>query len=138
MRKIFFLLSAVAVIAACSCSEAGGGDAAARAAKEYYDSLFAGNAGYFVRGTYLADTIPPDYHRGLEDNAMMFAARQNEEHRGIKEIRVMRCTNDTVSVKGGTSKVYTSNAFLVFCYGDSLNEEIVVQMIKHKGRWLMR
>ena len=50
-----------------ACSEEHKNDiAAAKAAKEYYDSLLAGNYAYFVRGMYLADTIPDGYREELE------------------------------------------------------------------------
>ncbi len=122
-----------------ACSEEHKNDmAAAKAAKEYYDSLLAGNSEFFVRGMYLADTIPDGYREELEANARMFVARQNEEHHGIHEVRIMNCVNDTLKVAGKQHSVHTANAFLVFCFGDSLNEEVVVPMVEHKGRWLMR
>lgn len=137
MRKILVLLTAIVILTACSGSGQPEGDVAAHAAKEYYDSLFAGNAKYFVRGMYMAGTIPDDYRSQLEANAKMFVARQNDEHHGVKEVRILNCVNDTVTLKDKSSKVHMANAFLVFCFGDSLNEEVVVRMIEHKGRWLM-
>lgn len=138
MRKIFLLISVSLVLLFGSCSEEQKQDAAAYAAKEYYDSLLAGNAAYFVRGMYLPDTIPDDYREQLETNARMFLARQREEHHGIYDVRVLNCVNDTVPTADKRSHVRIANAFLVLCFGDSLNEEIVVPMIEHKGRWLMR
>lgn len=137
MRKILVLLTAIVILSGCSGSEQPERDVAAHVAKEYYDSLFAGNAAYFVAGMYKADTIPDDYRRQLEANAKMFVARQNEEHHGVKDVRVLNCVNDTVALKDKPSKVHMANAFLVFCFGDSLNEEVVVRMIEHNGRWLM-
>ena len=87
---------------------------------------------------YLPDTIPPSYREQLEANASMFAGRMNEEHRGVKEVRLMRCINDTVTDDGKRLSVRTAEAYLVLCFGDSLNEEVVVPMIHHGGRWLMR
>lgn len=121
-----------------SCSEEQNTDAAAHAAKVYYDSLVAGNNSYFVRGMYLPDTIPAGYREQLEANANMFMARMTQEHGGVKDVSIMNCVNDTVVSADGRISVHTANAFLVLRFGDSLNEEIVVPMIEHKGRWLMR
>lgn len=139
MRKLIILIFSFLVLGFFSCSkERKPDDAAARAAKEYYDSLFARNYAYFVRGMYLPDTIPSGYREQLEANASMFVGRMNEEHHGVSDVRIMRFVNDTVASPGCKSVVRTSNVFLVLCLGDSLNEEIVVPMVHHKGRWLMR
>lgn len=138
MRKIFILICVCAMLSLGSCTEKVRDDAAAHAAKEYYDSLVAGNVAHFIRGTYLPDTIPDSYREQLEDNARMFIARMNDEHHGINEVRILNCVNDTIAGKDGKSSVHTANAFLVLCFGDSLNEEIVVPMVEHRDRWLMR
>ena len=103
---------------------------AARAAKEYYDTLLAGHAATFVGGMYLPDSIPDSYRRQLEANAKMFIARQKDEHGGICDVKILNCVND--------SQATTANAFLLLTFVDSLREEIVVGMVKHQGRWLMR
>lgn len=122
-----------------ACSEEHKNDiAAAKAAKEYYDSLLAGNAAFFVRGMYIADTIPDGYREELEANAKMFVKRMKDEHHGIREIRIMNCVNDTIRVGNTDKLVHAADAFLVFCFGDSLNEEVVVPMVSHKDVWLMR
>lgn len=139
MRKLIILIFSFLALGFFSCSkERKPDDAAARAAKEYYDSLFARNYAYFVRGMYLPDTIPSGYREQLEANASMFVGRMNEEHHGVSDVRIMRFVNDTVASPGCKSVARTSNVFLVLCLGDSLNEEVVVPMIHHKGRWLMR
>lgn len=139
MRKLFLLISACFALSFFSCSgEKKPDDAAARAAKEYYDSLFAKNYAYFVNGMYLSDTIPPSYREQLEANASMFVGRMETEHRGVSGVRIMRFVNDTIVSSDKKSHVHTSDVFLVLCFGDSLNEEIVVPMVHHKGRWLMR
>ena len=139
MRKLIILIFSFLALGFFSCSkERKPDDAAAWAAKEYYDSLFAKNYAYFGRGMYLPDTIPSGYREQLEANASMFVGRMNEEHHGVSDVRIMRFVNDTVASPGSKSVVRTSNVFLVLCLGDSLNEEVVVPMIHHKGRWLMR
>lgn len=139
MRKIFFVIFTFCVFMFFACSEEHKNDiAAAKAAKEYYDSLLAGNYAYFVRGMYLADTIPDGYREELEANAKMFVERVKEEHHGIREVRIMNCVNDTIHIEKTDKSVHASEAFLVFCFGDSLNEEVVVPMVFHKNCWLMR
>lgn len=138
MRKIFLFISACLFLTFVSCSKEQDADVAARVAKEYYDSLLAGNAAYFVRGMYLPDTIPDSYREQLEANARMFVARQDEEHHGIRDIRILNCVNDTILSADKRGSIHAANAFLILCFGDSLNEEIVVRMIEHKGRWLMK
>ena len=139
MRKLLLFISACFALSFFSCSgEKKPDDAAARAAKEYYDSLFAKNYAYFVRGMYLPDTIPPAYREQLEANASMFVGRMESEHHGVCDVRIMRFVNDTVASPDKKSHVHTSDVFLVLCLGDSLNEEVVVPMLYHKGRWVMR
>ena len=50
----------------------------------------------------------------------------------------MNCVNDTIHIEKTDKSVHAAEAFLVFCFGDSLNEEVVVPMVFHKNRWLMR
>ena len=139
MRRLVFVIFAFIAVSFFSCSEEQKpDDAAARAAKEYYDSLFAKNYAYFVRGMYLPDTVPAGYREQLEANASMFVGRMSEEHHGVNDVRIMRFVNDTVASPDKKSYVRTSEVFLVFSLGDSLNEEVVIPMIHHNGRWLMR
>lgn len=139
MRRLIVVIFSFLTLTFFSCSgEKKPDDAAARAAKEYYDSLFSKNYAFFVRGMYLPDTIPDSYREQLEANASMFAWRMDKEHHGVHEVRIMRFVNDTVVSADKKSHVRTADVFLVFCLGDSLNEEVVVPMIHHNGRWLMR
>ena len=139
MRKLIFIIIACFSLSFFSCSkQQKPDDAAARAAKEYYDSLFAGNYACFVRGMYLPDTIPGNYREQLEANASMYVGRMEEEHRGVSGVNIIRFANDTIVSADKKSHVRTSDVYLMFHLGDSLKEEVVVQMIQHKGRWLMR
>ncbi|MBR7171521.1 MAG: hypothetical protein IKD19_04860, partial [Prevotella sp.] len=55
---------------------------------------------------------------------------QEKEHGGIREVRAVKAEKD--SLRGYT------NAFLVLCFGDSVNEEVVIPMIEHDGTWRIR
>ncbi len=139
MRKLLFFISICFALSFFSCSDGQkADDAAARAAKGYYDTLFAKDYACFVRGMYLPDTIPPGYREQLEANASMFVGRMENEHRGVNGVKILRFVNDTVVSADKKSHVRISDVFLVLHFGDSLKEEIVVPMIFHKGRWLMR
>lgn len=123
---IFFL-----VFILCSCSkEIDQGEVAARVAKQYYDTLLEGNYEAFVDGTYKQDSIPKRYKELLIDNAKMFIEQQQDEHKGIKEVRIIRYKADTVAK--------TADVFLLFVYGDSTSEQTIIPMIKSKGNWMMK
>ena len=63
-------------------------------------------------------------------NLRQFMAQQEEVHHGIREVRISNVQTDTAQ------KV--TNVFLVLCFGDSVNEEIVVPMVERQGRWRMK
>jgi len=132
MRKA--VVSAVcAVVAVClSCSDKKEEYTAGHAAKEYYEMLFAGDCAGFTDAMYFADSVPAAYREQLIANAAMFVERQKEMHGGVRRVQVLGCKTDTASA--------TAQAFLLFCYADSLKEEVVVPMIMKEqgGRWLMR
>ena len=138
MRKILFIISVGIVLLSVSCRKEQQADAALLSAKQYYDSLVAGNNAFFIRATYLPDTIPTSYREQLETNAKMFMARQTDEHKGITAVDTVACVHDTIPAKGDRPAIHTANAFLMLTFGDNEKEEIVVPMIEHDGRWLMR
>ena len=106
MRKLLIIINACFLLLFFSCSDRQKpDDAAARAAKEYYDSLFAGNYACFVRGMYLPDTIPGNYREQLEANASMFVGRMDEEHHGVSSVDVIRFVNDTIDDSLGRQEV---------------------------------
>ena len=131
MRRLpfVFILTVLASVVACH-SRLEPGDVAAQAAKQYYEYLLQGKYELFVDGMNQPDTIPGSFREQLITNAKMFVGQQKEEHRGIREIRI-------VNAKADTAK-RVANVFLVFTYGDSTNEEIVVPMVMRKGIWYMR
>ena len=65
-----------------------------------------------------------------EVNLRQFMAQQEEAHHGIREVRISNVQTDTAQ------KI--TNVFLVLCFGDSVNEEIVVPMVERQGRWRMK
>lgn len=113
-----------------SCSRRDGAEVAGRVAKQYYEGLLRGDYDGFVDGTWQAEPIPAGYRSQLVDNAKMFVERQQQEHRGILEVRVANAEVD--------AQPSLANVFLVFCYGDSTAEEVLVPMVQHDGIWYLR
>lgn len=128
MKKLFYFF--VALLAVACSSGPDPGEVAAQAAKEYYTQLLAGKYEHYVDGFYRPDSIPPSYRRQLIDNAKMFVGQQKDERRGILDVRVVNAVADTTK--------RSANVFLIFAYGDSTSEEVVVPMVQHRGVWYMR
>ena len=103
---------------------------AAHDAKAYYDRLLAGDHAGLVAGHYEHDKIPDSYRKQLEDNARMFVAQQEQEHRGIKKVKILDAKADTLK--------HVANVYLIFEYGDSTREEVCVPMVEKKGVWYTR
>ena len=134
MRK-FAVIVLLAVLAACGSATKE--ELASLAAKGYYDHLIHGEYEQFYEGmdqrtlsdgTTLSDEAA--YRSQMLDNLRQFMARQAQEHRGVLEVRVSNATTDTVQ--------QLTNVFLVLCFADSTNEEIVVPMVERDGAWRMK
>ena len=134
MRK-FAVIVLLAVLAACGTATKE--ELASLAAKGYYDHLIHGEYEQFYEGmdqrmlsdgTTLSDEAA--YRSQMLDNLRQFMARQAQEHRGVLEVRVSNATTDTVQ--------QLTNVFLVLCFADSTNEEIVVPMVERHGAWRMK
>lgn len=128
MKKLLYLFVAMVIVACTSSLDEG--EVAARAAKEYYGYLLQGNIASFVDGHYRPDSIPDTYREQLITNTKMYVNQQNEEHRGIKDIRIVDAKTDM--------QKHAANVFLVLSYGDSTSEEIVIPMVESGGVWYLR
>jgi len=121
----------VAIITLCllaACSHSPSRDEAGEQALAYYQALLDGRYADFVAGLDTGDSIDTDYRTQLEANARLFMERQQQEHAGIRSVRLLSTRGDSL----------TAQSFLVFCFGDSANEQVVVPMVKRGNRWLMR
>ena len=123
---LFFLLIALFT----SCSTPSREELASLAAKGYYQHLIDGDYDHFLEGRVMADSLPDDYRSQLIDGYAQFLAQQQKARGGINEVRVSRAFTDS-------TQQYTS-VLLVLCYGDSTTEEVVVPMVEHNGRWMMK
>ena len=117
--------------AVLGCSQPTPEELASLAAKGYYDHLIHGEYEQFMEGIDQHGYMDQDDYRAqLLDCYQQFMAQQETAHRGILEVRVSNAKTDTI-------QKYT-NVFLVLCYGDSTNEEIVVPMVERQGSWRMK
>lgn len=131
MKHLFSVILLFVLVSLAGCkSEPTAADIAAQAAKQYYVSLLHGKYDQFVDGQFQPDRIPGSYREQLIANAKMFIGQQKEEHRGIREVRILNAKADTTH--------HVADVFLVFAYGDSTNEEIVIPMVEYKGVWYMK
>ena len=106
-----------------SCGNPTAEEMASLAAKGYYQHLINGEYEQFLRGKDGLDKGSEEqYWSQLVDNCHQFIRQQEQAHRGIHELRVVKYTN----------------VFMMLCFGDSTNEEIVVPMVERDGRWYMR
>ena len=132
-RLVGLVLLVFLVVLGGGCGGATPEDMASLAAKGYYEHLMRGEYRQFLEGKYFVplDTIGTiDRMEEHEVNLRQFMAQQEKEHHGIREVRISNAKTDTVQ------KV--TNVFLVLCYGDSINEEIVVPMVEREGKWRMK
>ena len=128
MRKLVVLVI-LAILAACGSATKE--ELASLAAKGYYDHLIHGEYEQFYEGMDQRELTGEAASRSqMLDNLRQFMARQEKEHHGVLEVRVSNVTIDTVQ--------QFTNVFLVLCFGDSTNEEIVVPMVERNGSWRMK
>lgn len=114
-----------------SCGNPTAEEMASLAAKGYYEHLIHGEYEQFLQGKVgLNKHSEQEYWNQLRDNCHQFVHQQEQAHRGIYEVRVVNAKTDTL-------QKYT-NVFMMLCFGDSTNEEIVVPMVERDGRWYMR
>ncbi len=124
------LWAIVALIIVMACSGATPEEMASLAAKGYYDHLIHGEYEQFLEGKNGADSLPDDYREQLLTSYRQFMAQQEHAHHGIREVRISRASTDTLR--------HLTSVFLVLCYGDSINEEIVVPMVEQDKGWRMK
>lgn len=113
-----------------ACSNPTPEELASLAAKGYYDHLLKGEYNHFLEGKDGGDSFPDAYREQLLASYKQFMALQEKEHHGIREIRISNAQTDTI--------LKYTNVFLVLCFGDSTNEEVVVPMVERQGSWRMK
>ena len=130
MRKLVYLVLLVFLAQWAACSSPTREELASLAAKGYYQHLIEGDFDHFLEGRVMADSLPDDYRSQLIDGYSQFLAQQVKARGGINEVRISRAYTDS-------TQQYTS-VLLMLCYGDSTSEEVIVPMVEHNGRWIMK
>ena len=130
MRKLVYLVLLVFLAQWAACSSPTREELASLAAKGYYQHLIEGDFDHFLEGRVMADSLPDDYRSQLIDGYSQFLAQQVKARGGINEVRISRAFTDS-------TQQYTS-VLLMLCYADSTTEEVVVPMVEHNGRWMMK
>jgi sulfite reductase beta subunit-like hemoprotein len=128
MKQLLFVV--LVFLALCACSSPTPEEMASLAAKGYYEHLLKGEYEQFLEGKAGSDSLPEAYRAQLIAGYKQFVAQQNSLHNGIHDIRVVNARRDTL--------LNYTNVFLMFCFGDSTNEQVSVPMIEHNGSWRMR
>ncbi len=102
-------------------------DRASEAAVGYYQCLLQGDYEGFLTGLSdreLTDSLDPS----METVLRQFMAEQQSAHRGILDVRIASARREKDHM----------DVFLVLCFGDSTNEEVLVPMVERQGNWLMK
>ena len=122
---LFFLLLMMSACAGPTPEEL-----ASLAAKGYYEHLIKGEFEQFLEGKDGVKSLPAVYRTQLLDGYKQFIAQQESVHHGIQDVRIVNAKADTIQ--------HYMNVFLVLCFGDSTNEQVVVPMVQRDGVWNMR
>lgn len=130
MRKLVYLVLLVFLAQWAACSSPTREELASLAAKGYYQHLIEGDFDHFLEGRVMADSLPDDYRSQLIDGYSQFLAQQVKARGGINEVRISRAYTDS-------TQQYTS-VLLMLCYDDLTSEEVIVPMVEHNGRWMMK
>ena len=130
MRRFLGLMGCLGLVAIIGCSSLTREEQAALAAEGFYLHLAKGEYEEFLEGRAGADSLPEDYREQLLTGYRQFMAQQERAHRGIRDVRVSSARSDSLTG-------YT-NVMLILCFGDSIDEEIVVPMVEHNGSWRMK
>ena len=124
------LIGLIGFMSLLGCKQPTPEELATLAAKGYYTHLAAGEYEHFLEGKAGADSLPADYREQLLVGCKQFLVQQKERHQGIVAVSAPRAQMD--------STLQQMQVFLILQYADSTQEEIVVPMVEHNGRWQMK
>ena len=124
------ILCFMGLIVLCACGGVSDEERAALASEGYFRHLIKGEYEQFMEGKYGLDQTSEDYREQMLAAYKQHMAEQDSDHRGILDVHVSTAKTDT--------SLHCTNVFLIICYGDSTNEEIVVPMVERNGSWRMK
>ena len=130
--SLSILIAVALLLAACGGKkqDIDQGKLAAKAAKHYYEQLLKGDYEAFLDNENRTNNLPDNYRKQLLLNLKQFVAQQDSVHQGIDSI--------TLGASHFSAKNNTASVFLLFCYGDKTTEQVVVPMVKERGKWILR
>ena len=123
------IVAAVFLLSRCEKRDLGA--EATQAAVDSYRLLLAGDYDGYTSNVFGADRMHPDYRSQMVEAYKQFIGQQKDEHGGILSVK-------PVNAKLESEKDSLVNVFMMLCFADSTNEEIVVPMVCRHGRWKMR
>ena len=130
--SLSILIAVALLLAACGGKKKNvdQGKLAAKAAKHYYEQLLKGDYEAFLDNENRTNNLPDNYRKQLLLNLKQFVAQQDSVHHGIDSI--------TLGASHFSAKDNTASVFLLFYYGDKTTEQVVVPMVKERGKWILR
>ena len=130
--SLSILIAVALLLAACGGKKKNvdQGKLAAKAAKHYYEQLLKGDYEAFLNNENRTNNLPDNYRKQLLLNLKQFVAQQDSVHHGIDSI--------TLGASHFSAKDNTASVFLLFYYGDKTTEQVVVPMVKERGKWILR
>lgn len=130
--SLSILIAVALLLAACGEKKKNvdQGKLAAKAAKHYYEQLLKGDYEAFLNNENRTNNLPDNYRKQLLLNLKQFVTQQDSVHHGIDSI--------TLGASHFSAKDNTASVFLLFCYGDKTTEQVVVPMVKERGKWILR
>ena len=130
--SLSILIAVALLLAACGENKKNvdQGKLAAKAAKHYYEQLLKGDYEAFLNNENRTNNLPDNYRKQLLLNLKQFVAQQDSVHHGIDSI--------TLGASHFSAKDNTASDFLLFYYGDKTTEQVVVPMVKERGKWILR
>ena len=115
-----------------SCSPVSPEQRAAEAALSYYQDLTNDRVEAFLEGRADVDVLPSDYCDQLLETYRKYLSEINEKHGGVREVQI------SPNVGRRDSTLQLTYAFLLLCFNDSTQEEVVVPMVEENGTWKMK
>ena len=103
---------------------------AAAAAEKYYQALYDNHTGDFLKGCAGADSMPAAYCEELLACYERHLTKVNGQHQGVSSVHATRVQMDET--------LQVMQVYLLLCFGDSTQEEIVVPMVKQDEEWKMK
>ncbi len=101
-----------------------------RVAEQCYSYLLNGNYEAYVDAAYHAAPLRAEERAERIDNLKMFAAKEQEERKGIISAEASRAE---VSLEDSCADV-----FLLLTYGDGTREQVLLPLVRRRGLWYLR